>query len=114
MPPERTPQRTPVVSGPGHTVLPMYTEAIFDSIRQPVVWQAAPNTFVHPINVLREYLATNIVDGSWIGGLVESLRCPARRYPNATRVLSSRFRVRVQTDWLGTNRVLVHNKSGSW
>jgi len=33
------------------------------------VFQAAPNDFVHPINILREYLAVNVVDGINIGGL---------------------------------------------
>jgi hypothetical protein len=42
---------------------------ILDPTRAPVVFQAAPNDFVHPVNILREYLATNVVNGTTVGGL---------------------------------------------
>jgi 2',3'-cyclic-nucleotide 2'-phosphodiesterase (5'-nucleotidase family) len=42
---------------------------ILDPNRAPVVFQAAPNNFVHPVNILREYLAVNTVDGVNVGGL---------------------------------------------
>jgi len=51
-------------SNPVNTMLP-----ILDPNRAPVVLQAAPNNFVHPVNILREYLASNTVNGTTIGGL---------------------------------------------
>ena len=35
---------------------------VLDPNRLPVVRQVAPNNFVHPVNVLREYLATTLID----------------------------------------------------
>ncbi|HED18558.1 MAG TPA: hypothetical protein ENI74_03540, partial [Gammaproteobacteria bacterium] len=42
---------------------------ILDPLRTPVVFQAAPNNFVHPVDVLRGYLASNVVDGIAVGAL---------------------------------------------
>jgi len=42
---------------------------ILNPNRAPVVFQAAPNNFVHPVNILREYLVSNVVDGINVGGL---------------------------------------------
>jgi hypothetical protein len=50
-------------------VLPVNSADILDPLRSPVVLQAAPNNFVHPVNILREYLAVNTVNGTSIGGL---------------------------------------------
>ena len=62
--------RTGVVTGPYHHAKPVNDEAILDPLRTPVVLQAAPDNFVHPVNILREYLeAGNIVDGITIGAL---------------------------------------------
>ena len=58
-----------VVTGPYSYAYPINDEAILDPNRAPVVLQAAPNNFVHPVNILREYLATNIPDGITIGAL---------------------------------------------
>jgi 2',3'-cyclic-nucleotide 2'-phosphodiesterase (5'-nucleotidase family) len=58
-----------VVTGPYSHVNPINSEAILDPLRAPVVLQAAPNNFVHPVNILREYLAVNTVNGTSIGGL---------------------------------------------
>jgi 2',3'-cyclic-nucleotide 2'-phosphodiesterase (5'-nucleotidase family) len=59
-----------VVGAPYSYTTPLNTEAILDPLRQPVVLQAAPNNFVHPVNILREYLeAGNVVDGVNIGAL---------------------------------------------
>ncbi|GMQ89641.1 MAG: hypothetical protein BMS9Abin09_1151 [Gammaproteobacteria bacterium] len=58
-----------VVTGPYSYTNPLNNEAILDPLRSPVVLQAAPNNFVHPVNVLREYLATNTVDGITVGAL---------------------------------------------
>jgi hypothetical protein len=62
--------KTGVVTGPYHHAKPVNDEAILDPLRNPVVLQAAPDNFVHPVNILREYLeAGNIVDGVTIGAL---------------------------------------------
>jgi len=59
-----------VVTGPYSNVPPVNTELpILDPNRAPVVLQAAPNNFVHPVNILREYLATNVPNGTTIGAL---------------------------------------------
>jgi hypothetical protein len=58
-----------VVGAPYSAVPPINDENILDPLRAPVVLQAAPNNFVHPVNILREYLATNVVDGINIGAL---------------------------------------------
>jgi sulfur-oxidizing protein SoxB len=58
-----------VVSGPYSSSAPINDTAILDPNRAPVVRQAAPNNFVHPINILREYLATNVIDGVINGAL---------------------------------------------
>jgi 2',3'-cyclic-nucleotide 2'-phosphodiesterase (5'-nucleotidase family) len=58
-----------VVTGPYTNAAPINSEAILDPLRNPVVLQAAPNNFVHPVNILREYLATNVPDGITIGAL---------------------------------------------
>jgi len=43
---------------------------VLDPNRAPVVRQVAPNNFVHPVDVLREYLeAGNVPDGNTIGAL---------------------------------------------
>jgi sulfur-oxidizing protein SoxB len=58
-----------VVGAPYEAVDPINDEDILDPNRAPVVLQAAPDNFVHPVNVLREYLATNVVDGISVGGM---------------------------------------------
>lgn len=58
-----------VVHAPYSYVSPINNEAILDPLRQPVVLQAAPNNYVHPVNILREYLANNVVDGVTVGAL---------------------------------------------
>jgi len=58
-----------VISGPYSYTDPVNNEAILDPNRRPVVLQAAPNNFVHPVDILRDYLASNVVDGSSVGGL---------------------------------------------
>jgi hypothetical protein len=59
-----------VVHAPYTNVPPINDEDILDPLRAPVVLQAAPNNFVHPVNILREYLeAGNIPDGITIGAL---------------------------------------------
>jgi sulfur-oxidizing protein SoxB len=58
-----------VVGAPYSNVPPINSSAILDPLRNPVVLQAAPNDFVHPVNILREYLATNVVDGMTVGAL---------------------------------------------
>jgi sulfur-oxidizing protein SoxB len=62
-----TPDANGVVGTPYSNVLPINDSAILDPLRTPVVLQAAPNNFVHPVNILREYLATNVVDGVNVG-----------------------------------------------
>jgi len=52
-----------VISGPYSFTNPINNEAILDPLRAPVVRQVAPNNFVHPVDVLRGYLATNVIDG---------------------------------------------------
>jgi 2',3'-cyclic-nucleotide 2'-phosphodiesterase (5'-nucleotidase family) len=45
---------------------PVITEGdlpVLDPNRPDVVRQAAPDDFVHPVNILREWLASNVVDG---------------------------------------------------
>lgn len=49
------------VSPPFTLVEPQNKENILDPLRRPIIIQAAPNNFVHPINVVREYLKENIV-----------------------------------------------------
>ena len=60
-----------VVGSPWSHALPVVTDAqlpVLDPNRMPVVRQAAPDTFVHPVDILIEYLeAGNVVDGSTIG-----------------------------------------------
>ncbi|MEN8109018.1 MAG: metallophosphoesterase [Pseudomonadota bacterium] len=57
-----------VVTGPYSYAYPINDEDILDPLGatrtppRPVVLQAAPNNFVHPVNILREYLATNVID----------------------------------------------------
>jgi 2',3'-cyclic-nucleotide 2'-phosphodiesterase (5'-nucleotidase family) len=58
-----------VITGPYSAVAPINDADILDPNRIPVVLQAAPNNFVHPVNILREYLATNVPDGITIGAL---------------------------------------------
>ena len=59
-----------VVTGPYSFTNPVNPGLpILDPNRAPVVYQAAPNDFVHPVNILREYLAVNTVNGTSIGGL---------------------------------------------
>ena len=66
---------TPGVNGeigaPYTNVPPLNTSAILDPNRTgDVVHQAAPDTFVHPVDILREYLlAGNVVDGITVGTL---------------------------------------------
>jgi hypothetical protein len=61
---------TGVVTGPYSNTLPVNPGLpILDPLRTPVVFQAAPNNFVHPVNVLREYLVSNVVNGTTIGAL---------------------------------------------
>lgn len=57
-----------VVTGPYSYTDPINTEAILDPNRTPVVIQAAPDNYVHPVNVLREYLAANVIDDT-VGAL---------------------------------------------
>ena len=59
-----------VVTEPYHYMNPVNPGLpILDPNRAPVVYQAAPDNFVHPVNILREYLASNVVDGNTVGGL---------------------------------------------
>ncbi len=63
-----------VTSGSGWSFTnPVITDAqlpVLDPNRAQVVRQAAPNNFVHPVNILTEYLlAGNVVDGNTIGAL---------------------------------------------
>ena len=58
-----------VVTGPYSYTDPVNNENILDPLRQPVVLQAAPNNFAHPVNVLRDYLANNVIDGVTVGAL---------------------------------------------
>jgi 2',3'-cyclic-nucleotide 2'-phosphodiesterase (5'-nucleotidase family) len=63
-----------VTSGPGWSyTIPVITDAqlpVLDPNRAPVVRQVAPNNFVHPVNILTEYLmAGNVVDGNTIGAV---------------------------------------------
>ncbi|MDH3980913.1 MAG: bifunctional metallophosphatase/5'-nucleotidase [Gammaproteobacteria bacterium] len=58
-----------VVTGPYSWAYPVNDEDILDPLRAPVVLQAAPNNFVHPVNILREYLATNVPNGTTIGAV---------------------------------------------
>jgi len=58
-----------VVTGPFSNTAPLNNEAILDPTRIPVVLQTAPDNYVHPVNVLIDFLATNIVDGVTVGAL---------------------------------------------
>lgn len=61
-----------VVTGPYSFTNPVILPGdlpVLDPNRTPVVRQAAPDNFVHPVNILREYLASNVVNGTTIGGL---------------------------------------------
>ena len=63
------PDANGVVGAPYSAVAPINDADILDPLRAPVVLQAAPDNFVHPVNILREYLTTNVVDGITIGAL---------------------------------------------
>ena len=49
------------VSPPYTLVEPRNKENILDPLRRPIILPVAPDNFVHPINVVREYLKSNIV-----------------------------------------------------
>ncbi len=54
------------VSPPYSLVEPMNQEAILDPLRRPVILQVAPNNFVHPINIVRNFLEENVVTGHMV------------------------------------------------
>jgi len=56
-----------VINSPFSYTAPLNNEAILDPTRIPVVLQTAPDNYVHPVNVLIDFLATNIVDGVTVG-----------------------------------------------
>ncbi len=66
-----------VISGPYSYTDPVNDEAILVPTRVPVVIQAAPDNFVHPVDVLRDYLATNVVDGVTLDRVVAVGGVPA-------------------------------------
>ena len=59
------------INGPWSTTPPVNTENVFDPVRfangGPLFLKVAPDNFAHPINALRRYLATHVVDSSTHG-----------------------------------------------
>jgi len=59
------------INGPWITQAPVHSEDIFDPVRfaggGPLFLQVAPFNFAHPVDALRRYLATHVVDASTYG-----------------------------------------------
>lgn len=49
------------ISQPYSLSEPVNADDIFDPTRRPVIKQVAPNNYVHPVDVVREYLKSNVV-----------------------------------------------------
>ena len=55
------------VTPPYTLVEPLNTENILDPLRRPIILQVAPSNYVHPVDVVREYLKSNIVTADTVG-----------------------------------------------
>jgi sulfur-oxidizing protein SoxB len=64
-----TPNADGEIGSPWGSAPPVNDENITDPGRTPVVIQAAPDNFVHPVDILREYLPGRVIDGITYGAL---------------------------------------------